>query len=68
MYKSSRRKFIKKAIGAAVVTASIPSLLQAKGKKQIIDLQRALPQKTVGANDQVNVAVIGMGIDRKSVV
>jgi len=61
--KSSRRRFIKKAVGTAFATSSISTLLMAGKKGQVIDL---LPvhheKKTYGANDQVNIAVIGMGI------
>ncbi|HEY5750057.1 MAG TPA: Gfo/Idh/MocA family oxidoreductase [Chryseolinea sp.] len=59
--QKSRRNFIKKAIGGAIVT-SVPSMLKAS-PNQVIPL--AAPErydKKFSPNDQVNVAVIGMGI------
>src|SRR5260221_2830186 len=61
--KSSRRKFIKKAVGTALATSVIPSLLTAGKRNQILVLRPDPTQKkTFAANDQVNLAVIGMGI------
>ncbi len=61
--KSSRRKFIKKAVGTALATSVIPSLLTAGKRNQIVELRPDPTQKkTFAANDQVNLAVIGMGI------
>ncbi len=60
--KSSRRGFIRKAVGTALATGTIPHFLNAK-PDQIIDLQApANPEKKFAANDKVNIAVIGMGI------
>jgi len=61
--KSSRRRFIKKALGTALATSSISTLLMAGKKGQTIDLAPMQHEKkSYGANDQVNIAVIGMGI------
>ena len=61
--KSSRRRFIKKALGTALATSVIPSLLTAGKRNQVVELKPGLPEKkTFAANDQVNIAVIGMGI------
>jgi predicted dehydrogenase len=56
----SRRNFLKKALGTAIITGTAPSLLNARNK--IIELPTASPDKIVSANDKVNIAVIGMGI------
>jgi predicted dehydrogenase len=58
--KKSRRNFIKKALGTALVTSVTPHLL-AKSKT-ITTLPYQTVQKKYAANDQVNIAVIGMGI------
>lgn len=63
MMKSSRRKFMKKAFGAAVAGTVMPSALQAKSRNRIVELKpRGVTEKQFSANDKVNVAVIGMGI------
>lgn len=57
----SRRSFIKKALSAAVISTAAPSLMAAP--KNVITLQSEnFTEKNYGANDQVNIAVIGMGI------
>jgi predicted dehydrogenase len=58
--RKSRRNFIKKALSTALVTSVTPQLL-AKSKS-IITLQRQIEEKKYAPNDQVNIAVIGMGI------
>ncbi|MEK6781655.1 MAG: Gfo/Idh/MocA family oxidoreductase [Bacteroidota bacterium] len=61
--KSSRRSFIKKALGTALATTAAPSLLLSKNRSKCITLEGPIPdQKTYGPNDQVNIGVIGMGI------
>jgi predicted dehydrogenase len=57
----SRRNFLKKAINTALVTASAPLILHA-GSKKIFELNAARPVKKFAANDNVQVATIGMGI------
>jgi predicted dehydrogenase len=57
----SRRSFLKKAIGAAVLTGGLPAAIAAPSRK-IVELSGDRPQKKYSANDQVNIAVIGMGI------
>src|SRR5687767_13441330 len=56
--QKSRRSFIKKAIGGAIVTG-IPSGIIAQPSTRLETLR---PSKNFTANDQVNIAVIGMGI------
>lgn len=59
--KKSRRSFIKKAVGSAILTAAVPSLFAKP--KTIIELKKSPDSSTkFGPNDQVNIAVIGMGI------
>src|SRR5258708_3481410 len=61
--KSSRRNFIKKAVGPALGTSVIPPVQPAGKRNKIVELRPDPPQKkTFAANDQVNLAVIGMGI------
>ena len=61
--KSSRRRFIKKAMGTALASSVIPTLLTAGKRNQVIELRPpVLEKKTFAANDQVNIAVIGVGI------
>lgn len=62
MTRSSRRKFIGKAVGAAAASLSIPYIMDAKPTSVIQPEITGLERQTFGANDQVNVAVIGMGI------
>lgn len=59
MYKqpdASRRNFLKKLAGSALGSVALPSILQAHHHAL------SVPPRTFSANDQVNVAVIGMGI------
>src|SRR5688572_16286974 len=59
--EKSRRSFIKKALGTAIISGAAPSLLAAP--KNTFTLQpEPLSTKRYGPNDQVNIAVIGMGI------
>jgi predicted dehydrogenase len=57
----SRRNFLKKALSTAIITSASPALF-ASGKHHVLERPAAPPAKQIGANDQVNVAVIGMGI------
>jgi predicted dehydrogenase len=60
--RKSRRSFLKKAFGTAMLTGAAPSLLQASASK-VVELQhQKTPDKIYTANDQVNIAIIGMGI------
>ena len=58
--EKSRRSFLKKALSTAIITSATTPLV-AKSKN-IISLPRQIGQKEYAANDQVNIAVIGMGI------
>jgi predicted dehydrogenase len=60
--RKSRRSFLKKAFGTAIITGTVPSLLQASNTKVVELQQQKTPDKKYTANDQVNIAVIGMGI------
>jgi predicted dehydrogenase len=57
----SRRSFIKKALGTAVISSAAPSLF-ASPKKQVTLQSENFLAKKYSANDQVNIAVIGAGI------
>jgi predicted dehydrogenase len=57
----TRRSFIKKALGTAIATGAAPFILKAK-ESHVIDLEPNDVSKKYGPNDQVNIAVIGMGI------
>src|SRR5690348_6179457 len=61
--KSSRRNFIRKIAGTAFAGGLAPTLLTAHANNQRVELSVASPaKKKFGTNDQVNVAIIGMGI------
>jgi len=60
--KSSRRGFIKKVAGTAFTTSLIPSALNAGSREPIYLESPTLDKKSSAPNDQVNVAIIGMGI------
>lgn len=57
----SRRSFLKKALGTAIITSASPAMFGAS-RHQILEVPERLIRKKYAANDQVNVAVIGMGI------
>lgn len=58
--EKSRRSFLKKALSTAIITSATTPLV-AKSRS-VITLPRQIQQKKYAANDQVNIAVIGMGI------
>ena len=58
--EKSRRSFLKKALSTAIITSAATPVL-AKSKN-IITLPRQNEAKKYAANDQINIAVIGMGI------
>ena len=60
---ASRRSFIKKAIGTALITGATPALLKA-GQSRKMEMLASIPQgkKNYAVNDQVNIGVIGTGI------
>ena len=58
--EKSRRNFIRKALSTAIITSAAPSLIA--GTKVITLKPQGTNKKRFAANDQVNVAVIGMGI------
>lgn len=59
----SRRSFLKKALSTAIITGAAP-LLSRANPLHVLELPARPhpPRYGYGANDQVNVAVIGMGI------
>lgn len=60
---SSRRSFIRKMASTALASGFAPTILSAYPTGQRFELAAASNEKKkFGANDQVNVAVIGMGI------
>lgn len=59
--KSSRRNFIRKIAGTALATSVAPSLLASAREVQFLK-SPFYEKKNYGPNDQVNIAVIGMGI------
>lgn len=60
--KTSRRSFVKKALGTALASAAAPALLGAtKNESSLLDVPKYADKK-YAANDQINIAVIGMGI------
>jgi predicted dehydrogenase len=59
--EKSRRTFIKKALSTAIITSSAPSIFAAPKKTITLQPEHA-DKKKYAPNDQVNIAVIGMGI------
>lgn len=59
--KSSRRNFIRKMAGTALVTSVAPSLMASANKIQFLE-SPFYEKKNFGPNDQVNIGIIGMGI------
>lgn len=57
----SRRSFLKKAIGTTLIGGTAPLILHGEARK-IIELKAARQEKKYSANDNVQVATIGMGI------
>lgn len=58
--KRSRRKFIKKIVASTLITGAAPSILSGRDKT-VIEIDHSTAKRYT-ANDQVNLAVIGMGI------
>jgi predicted dehydrogenase len=60
--RKSRRSFLKKALSTAIITSGVPALVRAgKPATQMLNIPK-VPEKRYAANDQINIAVIGMGI------
>jgi len=59
--KSSRRNFIRKIAGTALVTSVAPSLMASSREIQFLE-SPFYEKKNYGPNDQVNIGIIGMGI------
>jgi predicted dehydrogenase len=58
--KSSRRSFLKKALGTAVITGTATSAISGSNTQILTPAKHEFKER--GPNDKVNVAVIGMGI------
>ena len=58
----SRRSFLKKLIVGSVLTSTAPAVLASPGLTQTILISRNYPSNQFAANDQVNLATIGVGI------
>lgn len=59
--KSSRRNFIRKIAGTALATSVAPTIMASSREVQFLK-SPFYEKKNYGPNDQVNVAIIGMGI------
>ncbi|MDA0194516.1 MAG: Gfo/Idh/MocA family oxidoreductase [Bacteroidetes bacterium] len=59
MNQNQRRSFIKKLSGTALLSATVPTLLMGEERQQITLKSN---QKQIGPNDNIQMAVIGMGI------
>ncbi len=59
--KGSRREFIKKAALGGAVLGSAPHII-ASPKGELLTMKRVYPRVHYGPNDQVNLALIGSGI------
>ena len=59
--QNTRRTFIKKAITGAIITG-VPSGLIAHPDDKVLTLETLAHEQKFSPNDQVNIAVIGMGI------
>ncbi len=59
--KSSRRNFIRKIAGTALATSVAPSLMASSREIQFLE-SPFYEKKNYAPNDQVNIAIIGMGI------
>ena len=59
--QSSRRSFIKKALGTALAATSAPAIVAGQDVNVIELPERKLKQQ-YGSNDNINIAVIGLGI------
>ncbi len=61
MSSKTRRKFIQQAISTAIVTGTTPALLHATAN-HVVELKPTRSKKSYAANDNINIAIIGMGI------
>jgi predicted dehydrogenase len=59
--KSSRRTFIRKIAGTAIASSVAPAIISSAHESHILKAP-VYEKKKYGPNDQVNVAIIGMGI------
>jgi predicted dehydrogenase len=60
--QSSRRAFLKKAISTSIIATGASSIAMGSGKHELIPIQHDRANKSFNANDKVNIAVIGLGI------
>lgn len=59
---NSRRSFIKKALTTSILATGVTSITLGHDKKELVPAKHAWTEKQFGANDQVNIAAIGLGI------
>jgi predicted dehydrogenase len=57
----SRRSFIKKAIGTALISGTTPLILHG-ASRNIVELNADRPEKKFAQNDNIQIGMIGMGI------
>jgi predicted dehydrogenase len=57
----SRRSFLKKALNTALISGTTPFILHAQAGK-IVELSSTRPAQKFSANDNIQIATIGMGI------
>jgi predicted dehydrogenase len=60
--QNSRRSFLKKAVLGTAAVTSAPTVLSGSYKQSILLDPRSYPSKAFAANDQINLALIGSGI------
>ena len=60
--RKSRRSFLKKAFGTAIISSTAPSLLSTSYSKIVALEQQGIHEKKYAAKDQVNIDIICMGI------
>jgi predicted dehydrogenase len=58
---STRRHFLKKALGTTLAGAALPQFLSARPGLELLQPQE-IARKNFGPNDQVNIGIVGMGI------
>ena len=60
--QNSRRSFLKKAVLGTAAVTSAPSVLSGSYKQSLLLDSRSYTTRTFAASDQINLAVIGSGI------
>ena len=60
--QNSRRSFLKKAVLGTAAVTSAPTVLSGSYKQSLLLDSRSYPSRAFAANDQINLALIGSGI------